>query len=280
VTVGTLYVVATPIGNLDDITLRAVSTLREVDAIAAEDTRRARALLSHLGISGPRVVRLDANAKPGDIERVADRLDRGENVALTTDAGTPVVSDPGTALVRAALARGARVTPIPGASAVTAALSVSGLCDRGFRFVGFLPRSGAARRDRIADIAADSDPTVVFESARRLGDTLQDLARAMPDRAAMVARELTKIHEELTRGTLAELAAEPPEELRGEITLVLGPTADTPRVATLSEEEVAVRIDSELAAGRRVRDIADGLALELGKPRRELYEKVLTRRSR
>lgn len=279
-TVGTLFVVATPIGNLDDITLRAVSTLRDVDAVVAEDTRRARALLSHLGIAGKSVVRLDANAKESDVERVAERLDRGETLALTTDAGTPVVSDPGTALVRAAVARGATVTAIPGASAVTAALSVSGLVERGFRFMGFLPRSGTARRDQVAKVAEDPEPVVLFESARRLVDTLEDLARAMPQREAMVARELTKVHEELYRGTLRELSDAPPRELRGEITIVLGPTTAPSGGAALSDEEIAERIDAELASGRRVRDIADGLALELGRPRRELYEQVLARRSR
>ena len=154
---GVLFVVATPIGNLGDITLRAVETLRAASRVVAEDTRRTRGLLSHLGIAGKPLERLDAHAAAPDVERIVAHLREGEHVALVTDAGTPVVSDPGAALVKAAILAGARVTPIPGACAAVTALSVSGLVTSGFRFVGFLPRSGPERREAVALVAATAE---------------------------------------------------------------------------------------------------------------------------
>lgn len=278
---GTLYVVATPIGNLGDITLRAVEILRSVDRVLAEDTRQARAMLSHLGIAGKPVDRIDAHAGEADLQRAVARLQDGEQIAFMTDAGTPVVSDPGTALVRAAAAAGARVVPIPGASAVMAALSVSGLVTGGFRFVGFLPRAGRERREALALVASTPEAVVLFESPHRTAETLRDLAERAPRRQVMVARELTKLHEELLRGTAAELAALTPEERewRGEVTLVLGPAEPAGEAgAGLSDAEIDARIDRDLALGRRPRDIAEELSVELGVPRRAIYGRVVARR--
>jgi 16S rRNA (cytidine1402-2'-O)-methyltransferase len=206
---GVLYVVATPIGNLGDMTVRAGETLRECDRVLAEDTRRSRQLLAHLGIAGKPVDRFDAHATAADAQRAVERLENGESVALVTDAGTPGVSDPGERLVEAAIAAGIRVVSIPGPSAVLAALVGSGLAGDGrFRFVGFLPRDGTARREGIATVSATPEPVVMFEAPSRTRATLTDLADATPGRSACVARELTKVHEEYVRGTLAELATD------------------------------------------------------------------------
>jgi 16S rRNA (cytidine1402-2'-O)-methyltransferase len=274
-----LYVVATPIGNLGDITLRAIETLRRADRIVAEDTRRARALLSHLGIAGKPVDRVDAHADAADLERVARHVASGERVALITDAGTPVISDPGTALVRAAASVGAEVIAIPGACAAVAALSVSGLVASGFRFVGFLPRGGPERVQALGSVASTEEPVVLYESPHRIAETLGDLARAMPDRAAFLARELTKAHEELLRGTVLELANASAREWLGEITLVLGPQVARTS-AGLGDDDIDRRIDEALARGRRAKDLAEELALETGRPRRDLYARVVARRGR
>jgi 16S rRNA (cytidine1402-2'-O)-methyltransferase len=277
VAAGTLYVVATPIGNLGDITLRAIETLRAVDRVIAEDTRRTRGLLSHFGIAGKPVDRLDANAEAHDVARAMTHLEAGESVALCTDAGTPIVSDPGTALVRAAVAAGATVVPIPGASAVLAAVALSGLVTGGFRFVGFLARSGPERREDITRIVETPESVVLFESPQRTADTLVELAQAMPDRDVVVARELTKLHEEAVRGTLAELAAQEKREWLGEVTIVLGPA----RARTgpgMSDEAIDARIDEELALGRRAKDVAEAIAIESGRPKREIYARIVARR--
>jgi 16S rRNA (cytidine1402-2'-O)-methyltransferase len=280
---GVLWVVGTPIGNLDDLPPRAARALADADVVAAEDTRRARILLARVGASGKAVVRLDAHAERGDaVARLVARLGEGARVALVTDAGTPVVSDPGTALVRAARAAGIAVSPIPGPSAVTAAISASGLVEGPFRFVGFLPRNGDDRREAIARLAADPDPQVLFESPNRLGATLADLAAAMPGRAAMIGRELTKVHEELLAGGLDDLAREHADrEWLGEITVVLGPrpAGDEARAA-LAEEDLLARIDEGLARGERPKDLAERLAIETGRPRRELYALAVQRRGR
>ncbi|XXT19675.1 16S rRNA (cytidine(1402)-2'-O)-methyltransferase [Sorangium sp. So ce429] len=274
---GCLYVVATPIGNLGDITLRAVETLRGADRILAEDTRRARALLGHLGVGGKAVDRFDAHASEADAARAAARLAAGESIAFMTDAGTPVVSDPGTALVRAAAQAGARVVAIPGPSAVMAAVSASGLVTGGFRFVGFLPRGGRERREALALVTSTPEAVVLFESPRRFRETLAELAERMRGRRAVVARELTKVHEEILGGTVEELAALEREWL-GEITLVLAPADVASAGAHPSDEELDARIDRELAQGRRAKHIAEELSVELGLPRREIYARAVARR--
>ena len=277
--IGTLFVVATPIGNMGDVTARAVETLRTCDRIVAEDTRRTRGLLSHFGIGGKPLDALHAHSTEGDVVRLAEKLAAGENVALVTDAGTPIVSDPGDALVRAAIAAGARVVPIPGASAVLAALMASGLAGDGrFRFVGFLPREGTARGEAIALVCATPEQVVLFESPNRTAETLRDLADATPARTACVARELTKLHEELVRGTLAALAAEEREWI-GEVAIVLGAHAPDERAAAVTDDALDARIDTELAAGtHHVKTIAERLAAWSGRPKRDVYERVLSRK--
>lgn len=277
---GTLYVIATPIGNLKDVTLRAVDTLRAVVHVAAEDTRRTRALLAHLGIHGKRLHSLHAHSTESDVQRLATLLEGGEDVALATDAGTPLVSDPGSALVRAAIERGAPVVPLPGPSAVLAALVVSGLStDGGFLFVGFLPRAGPGRRDAIVRVSATPEPVVLFESPLRLGVTLRDLADATPERPACIARELTKVHEEATRGTLSELSADT-REWRGEVVVVLGAYRPEARQEEIDDEAIDARIQGELSRGIHAKAIAERIAAWCGRPRRELYARVVAMKGR
>lgn len=276
---GALYVVATPIGNLSDITLRAIDVLKKVDRIAAEDTRQTRKLLSHLGIEGKPLEAMHAHSTERDVAKLRDRLASGEQIALVTDAGTPLVSDPGDALVRAAIEVGVAVVPIPGPSAPIAALSASGLSTgAGFRFFAFLPRDGGARREAIAAVCATPEPVVIFESPERTHATLAELARATPERSACVAREVTKMHEEMVRGTLSELAER--EEWRGEIVIVLGEHAPESRERTIDDAAIDARIDEELAAGAHAKSIAERLAAWSGRPKRDLYERVVARRRR
>jgi 16S rRNA (cytidine1402-2'-O)-methyltransferase len=277
---GTLSVVATPIGNLQDMTARAIETLRTCDRVAAEDTRRTRGLLTHFGIVGKPMEALHAHSSDEDVARLVDRLEQGEHVALVTDAGTPVVSDPGSEVVRAAIARGIRVVPIPGPSAVLAALTASGLAsDSGFRFVGFLPRDGIGRSEAISRVCGTPEPVVLFESPNRTSATLRDLAAATPARAACVARELTKLHEEIVHGTCASLAALDREWI-GEVAIVLGAHAPDAREAAVDDASLDARIDAELARGLHAKTVAERLAAWSGRPRREVYERVVARKRR
>ncbi len=278
--VGTLFLVATPIGNLGDVTARAVETLRACDRVLAEDTRRTRQLLTHLGIAGKPVERLDAHAGQRDVARVVERLAASERVALVTDAGTPGVSDPGEALVRAALDAGATVVPIPGASAVLAAIVASGLAGDGrFRFLGFLPREGPPRREAIALVCETPEAVVLFEAPGRVRATLGELADATPGRGACVARELTKVHEEFVRSSCADLAADDREWI-GEIVIVLGPHAPEDRTVRIDDAALDARIDEALARGDHARTVADRLAAWSGRPRRQVYERVVERKKR
>lgn len=275
---GTLYVVSTPIGNLDDLTTRAVKVLREVDAVLAEDTRRTRQLLSHLGLSKP-LRRFDAHAEAGIVDRVAREIAEGATLALVSDAGTPVISDPGADLVRATVDAGGNVVAVPGASAVLTALVASGLAGGGFRFFGFIPRSGEARAEVLARIVDTPEPVVLYEAGNRTADTLRELSARTPGRRAAVARELTKLHEELVRGTLEELAARFAEnEPRGEVTIVLG--AAEARTEVVDDAAIDARIDRELSSGRSPKDTADVVAAWCGRPRREIYARVVGRRQR
>ena len=212
--------------------------------------------------------------------RVVARLAGGERIALVTDAGTPGVSDPGEALVVAAVAAGATVVPIPGASAVLAALVASGLAGDGrFRFVGFLPRDGAARREAIALVCETPEPVVLFEAPSRVRGTLQELGEATPERGACVARELTKLHEEFVRSTCAVLAADE-REWMGEIVVVLGPHTPEDRTVRVDDAALDARIDEALLRGDHARSLADRLAAWSGRPRREVYERVVQRKKR
>jgi len=271
-----LFIVATPIGNLADLSPRAVATLRDVTTVFAEDTRRARALLSHLAIQGKHIVRCDAHASPEALERAVAALQDGQHAALLTDAGTPCVSDPGAALVSLAAQAGIRVIPIPGPSAILAALAVSGFSGS-FLFLGFLPRSGAARRESLARIVDTSEVVILFEAGGRLTSTLHELALRQAQRPAVVARELTKLHEEIVRGTLTELALLA-QEWRGELTIVLGPTATAEPMVEVSDDEIDAWIEQAREEGHSSKNTADILAARTGRPRRWAYEQVLRRK--
>jgi 16S rRNA (cytidine1402-2'-O)-methyltransferase len=219
---GTLYLVATPIGNLEDVTRRALRVLGEADRVAAEDTRRTRRLLDHYGIA-TRVERLDDRTERERAPRVVERLQAGERIALVTDAGSPGISDPGYPTVRAAIAAGVRVESVPGPSAVITALQVSGLPTDAFTFAGFLPPKGTARKRRLTELAGRRETVVVFESPHRIGACLDDLVEVWGERPIALARELTKLHEQVLRGTATQVrAALGPGQRRGEIVLVLG----------------------------------------------------------
>jgi 16S rRNA (cytidine1402-2'-O)-methyltransferase len=277
---GILSIVATPIGNMGDVSARAAETLRTCDRVAAEDTRRTRGLLTHLGIAGKPIDALHAHSTEEDVARLVEKLEEGQHVALVTDAGTPVVSDPGGEVVRAAIARGVRVVPVPGPSAVLAALAASGLAtDAGFRFVGFLPRDGVARAEAVARVCETPEPVVIYESPNRTKATLAELAEATPERSACVARELTKLHEELVRGTCAELAALEREWV-GEVSIVLGAHAPGARQAAVTDEALDARIDEELARGLHAKTVSERLAAWCGRPKREVYERVVARKRR
>lgn len=271
---GTLFIVSTPIGNLGDVTRRAAETLGSVDAVCAEDTRRTRALLAHLGIVGKPMVKLDANATSRVVDKIVDRLATGQSIALVTDAGTPSVSDPGTHLVRAAALRRIPVLSIPGPSAVTAAVAVSGLVDGPFLFLGFLPRKGEKRRRAVRRIATSPEPVVLFEAPGRVRETLAELSEAMPSRQACLARELTKLHEEIVRGTLSEIAVSLTDD-RGEHTIVIAGAPD----ADLGEAplDLDALIDARLDTGEPPRTVAEALSALTGEPRRSVYTRVLDR---
>ncbi len=219
---GTLFLVATPIGNLEDITRRALRVLGEVALVAAEDTRHTRRLLEHFGLSVPVTSVFEHNER-ARIPGLLRRLEEGDSVALVTDAGSPGVSDPGYPLVRAAVAAGVRVESVPGPSAVIAALQVSGLPTDAFTFVGFLPVKGAARRRRLEEWRDRRETLVAFESPHRIVACLEDLEAVWGERPIALARELTKVHEQVLRGTASEVrAALRPDQRRGEMVLVLG----------------------------------------------------------
>lgn len=282
---GTLHLVATPIGNLEDITLRALRILRECEVVLAEDTRRTRVLLTHHGID-TRLASLHAHTSEERVNTLADELAEGRRYALVTDAGTPLVSDPGAELVRAAVARGVHVEAIPGASAVMAALCVAAIPAEHFRFVGFLPRSGKRRREALARIAEERLTSVLFEAPPRLPDTLRELRDVCGEtRAAAVCRELTKLHEEVSRGSLGELCARFVEPPRGEITLVVEGARDQPESVQASESaseplDVEALLAARLASGLGVREVAKELASALGIDRREAYKRVLSHREK
>jgi 16S rRNA (cytidine1402-2'-O)-methyltransferase len=262
--------VGTPIGNLGDITRRAIEVLRQVSGVAAEDTRRARALLTHLELSGKELIRLDSHAPEQNLHRIVARLVAGQSMALVTDAGMPSISDPGALLVRAVAAEGLPVSVVPGPSALTAAVAASGLVEGRFWFVGFLPRKGSARRELVARITATRDPVVLFEHPGRTRATLSELGAESPGRAASVCRELTKLHEQIVRGPLGELGRL--AAWRGEVTIVLGPHEPPraePRADTLDQ-----RIVERLERGDSTKDIARELGPESGLGRRAVYQRA------
>jgi 16S rRNA (cytidine1402-2'-O)-methyltransferase len=270
---GTLYVVATPLGNLEDVTLRALRVLREAKLVACEDTRRTAGLLKAHGISTPTTSYFEHNERWKGAQ-VLDVIRKGGDVALVSDAGTPGISDPGYRLVRDARAEGLAVVPVPGPNAAVAALSVSGLPTDRFLFVGFLPSRAGARRAALAELAARRETLVFYESPVRVVASLEDMRQALGDRPAFLCREATKLHEEYRRGTLAELQAHlaPRKEVRGEIVVVVAGAAEVPPAATVTAEALFARLSAE---GRTRRDAVKEIARTLGLPAREVYRRVL-----
>lgn len=287
---GTLYIVATPIGNLEDITLRALRILREADLVAAEDTRHTRKLLAHFDIPTP-LIAYHQHSEAGRTENLVQRLaEEGQSIALVTDAGTPGVSDPGVELVNAALSAGVPVVPVPGASAALCALVGSGLPPARFAFEGFLPRTKPSRRDKLRALAQNETRTLIFyEAPNRTAETLKDLAQAFgPDRPAAVGRELTKKFEEFVRGTLAKVAAHFADNApRGEITIVVagnlsgGDNASSPAPplsgaeGTLEPLDIPGALQAALAAGMSERDAVRQVSQERHLSKRDVYAVML-----
>jgi 16S rRNA (cytidine1402-2'-O)-methyltransferase len=273
---GALVVMATPIGNLGDLSPRAVEELGRADAIACEDTRRTGRLLSHFGIDRPRLLVVNDHTESAAVGDVLARLGQGERVVVVSDAGTPGISDPGERLVAAAVAAGHAVAVVPGPSAAISALVVSGLPTGRFVFEGFLPRKGSGRQERLAELAGERRTMVLYEAPHRLARTLADLAAALGgDRRVVLARELTKLHEELWRGSLAGAVARAGDvEPRGEYVVVVD-GAPAPVAAT--DDELAAAVGAEVAAGRTTKDAVTVVAGRFGVSRRRVYD-LATRR--
>jgi 16S rRNA (cytidine1402-2'-O)-methyltransferase len=273
---GTLHLVATPIGNLGDVTTRAMEVLRAVAFVVCEDTRHSGPWLRQLGVKAP-LLSLPAFAEKERIGGIVARLEAGEDGALVTDAGSPGISDPGEALVAEAVAHGIPVVPVPGPSAVIAALSASGLPSGRFHFLGFLPRSGPDRTAVLDEVAGLRATLVLYESARRLGETLADLETALGARRVVVARELTKVHEEFVRGSLGELAAryrdEPP---LGEVVVLVEGRTEAER---WSEAEVLAALHTGLERGERLKTLSTEIAKQAGWTSAEVY-RLGSRKSR
>jgi 16S rRNA (cytidine1402-2'-O)-methyltransferase len=271
---GTLYVCSTPIGNLEDITLRALRTLREADLIVGEDTRRTRVLLSHHGIHTPFAPSLYQGAEEERTRHVLALLREGKNVALVSDAGTPLLSDPGYPLVRACVGEGIPVVPIPGPSALLAALVASGLPTDRFLFLGHLPRQGGPRRKALESLRTVDCTVVFYESPRRLVPTLELLAELYGPRRVVVARELTKVHEEFVRGTAAEIHQEfaARGEVKGEVVVLLGPGSPAERPP--ADVSVVTLYRQLLSAGLSPQEALQETSARLGLPRRAVYKTV------
>jgi 16S rRNA (cytidine1402-2'-O)-methyltransferase len=271
--VGTLYVVGTPIGNLEDVSLRALRILGEVDLIAAEDTRRTRKLLTHYGIETPLISYHEHN-RLTKLDALLSTLQQ-KDVALVSEAGMPGLSDPGYELIEAAIARGIRVVPVPGPSALITALVVSGLPTDSFLYLGFLPRRQKERRQLLASVAGERHTLVAFEAPHRLRASLSDLKDVLGDRRMAIARELTKVHEEVWRGSIGQALAHfeesPP---RGEFTLVIK-GAEEERV-TWNEERVVEALAELMAEGVEKKEAIKAVSELAGWPKREVYKLALT----
>jgi 16S rRNA (cytidine1402-2'-O)-methyltransferase len=272
---GRLTLVGTPIGNLGDMTPRAVEALVAADVICCEDTRRTGRLLQHFGVDKTRLIVVNEHTEVAEATRVLKLLASGQRVAVVTDAGMPGISDPGERLVAAAIEAGHPVEVVPGPSAAVAALVVSGLPAGRFVFEGFLPRKGAGRAERLAAVAAEPRTVVLYEAPHRVARTLRDLVGACGgSRPVAVARELTKLHEELWRGDLAgALAWAEDREPPGELVLVLG---GAPAAAPATDDAVRTAVEAALAAGLSVRDAASEVAADLGVARRRAYDIALS----
>ncbi|MFZ2631795.1 MAG: 16S rRNA (cytidine(1402)-2'-O)-methyltransferase [Desulfosalsimonadaceae bacterium] len=272
---GTLYIVATPIGNLKDITFRAIETLEKVDIIAAEDTRHTRLLLSHFNITASRLIACYEHNETESARGIIELLKAGKSVALVSNAGTPLVSDPGYRLINAAISENISVVPIPGVSAAITALSASGLPSDTFCFIGFLPSKKSKRRERLEQLAGLSGTLIFYESPHRILEVMEDMMDVMGDRQAVLARELTKTYEEFLRGKLSGLVADlsSRQAIKGEITLLLsGDTTDKP----VCFEDIEPQVVSELSKGQAgVLALAKKFARSTGISKNKLYEKIL-----
>lgn len=267
-----LWLVATPIGNLDDMAPRAVEVLRASTIIMCEDTRHSGKLFSHFGVSGARLVIANEHTEHDASQVMLDALASGAVVSVVTDAGTPAVSDPGERLVRAAIDAGHAVHAVPGPAAFIMAATISGLPTQRIAFDGFLPRSGAERRNALTEIARERRTTVVYEAPHRMARTIEDLRSACGDaRRVAVARELTKMHETVWRGTLADAVTfVNANEPRGEYAIVIEPAASSADGAT--DEEITAELRSRIAAGVSKRDAVDEVTTALGVPRKRVYD--------
>ena len=276
---GVLVLVGTPIGNLGDLAPRAVDALKGADVVACEDTRRTRKLLTHADIHPPSLIVVADHNEAAQTRLVLRLLDEGKRVAVVTDAGMPGISDPGERLVRGAAAAGHRVEVVPGPSAVVSALVVSGLATGRFSFEGFLPRKGRERSDRLAEVAADARTTVIFESPHRVVDTLRDLAAVCgPARAVAVVRELTKLHEEVWRGSLTGAIAHATEAgPRGEYVIVLG---GAPPAGEPTDDDLTAALTAALEAGADNRTAIAQVTAEFRVPRRRVYKLALALKDR
>lgn len=266
-----LYLVATPIGNLSDISLRALSTLARADTIAAEDTRHSRKLLQHFGIRSQLISYHDHN---GDVmgPKIVSMIEAGTSVALISDAGTPLISDPGFKLARLVRAAGGQVNVVPGPSAVTAALCLSGLPTDRFFFEGFLPSKQASRKKRLDELKEIDASLVLFETVKRVGAVLADMALVMGPRQGVILRELTKLHEEVIAGTLDELAAQlTTRDLKGELVLVIGP----PVAQEVDDEQILSHLERLIEHGTSVRDSVSQVMSDLNLPKRRVYDLAL-----
>ena len=271
---GRLSIVATPIGNLEDVTMRALRTLKEATLILAEDTRRTRKLLSHYGISTP-MRSLHAHTSPEKIAAFASKLEAGEDLALVTDAGTPLVSDPGQAMVDAAIQIGIGIEAIPGPSAVLTALCVAGLPTARFSFEGFLPRSGKRRAQALDQMKESTGTTVFFESPQRVKKTLSELQRVLgPGRPIALCRELTKLHEEVIRADTDTIQAHLPDNMRGEITIVLA-GATKSAAPSLNHAQLVDQVQRSRQDGLSAKDAAAQLATLTNMGKRAAYQLVI-----
>ena len=269
---GVLYIVATPIGNLEDITLRALRVLKEVDLIAAEDTRHTRHLLDHYGMKTALTSYHEHNER-AKAQNLVERLLHGDSIALVSDAGTPAISDPGYRLVVAALLAGIQVTPIPGAAALAAVISASGLPSDRFVFEGFLPAKSQGKKKKLQKLQSEVRTLIFYEAPHRLKESLQDFLEVLGDREIVVAREVTKMHEEFLRGTISAVSEQiANRELKGEITIVV---QGSPSVAEVSDEEIEAEIRRLAGAGMGIKAISELLGERYDLAKRGVYRLAL-----
>jgi 16S rRNA (cytidine1402-2'-O)-methyltransferase len=269
---GVLYVVATPIGNLEDITLRALRVLKEVNRIAAEDTRHTQTLLNHYGITTPLTSYHEHNER-SKVRSLIERLARGENIALVSDAGTPAISDPGYRLVGAAIRENLSVVPIPGACAALAVLSASGLPSDRFAFEGFLPAAKQERKNKLQALKGETRTMIFYEAPHRLKESLEDLLQIFGDREISIGREMTKLHEEFLRGAVSAVLLQLAErDVKGELTLIVhGATVEF----EIAEDQLKAEIGRLIAAGNGAKEISELIGGRYGLAKREVYRRVL-----